>query len=180
MNALARLGMVSEFPSENQTTIDCDRRRGDGSRRTIRRAGWPEIRWHASAGRSVGRAQPVAIPSISTARCVMRRMRLARRSCTAHFHHFTPNGGVSGVVVLAESHISIHTWPENGLCRDRHLHVRRLRSAQVDPGAAGGVHAADRRSGEQRRGMRRLTLPSVTNLMRRPGHRAGPLCRMLE
>lgn len=31
---------------------------------------------------------------------------------TAHFHHFTPNGGVSGVLVLAESHISIHTWPE--------------------------------------------------------------------
>ncbi len=30
----------------------------------------------------------------------------------SHFHHFTPNGGVSGVVVLAESHISIHTWPE--------------------------------------------------------------------
>ncbi|MCX5614496.1 MULTISPECIES: adenosylmethionine decarboxylase [Bombella] len=29
-----------------------------------------------------------------------------------HFHHFTPNGGVSGVIVLAESHISIHTWPE--------------------------------------------------------------------
>jgi len=29
-----------------------------------------------------------------------------------HLHHFTPNGGVSGVAVLAESHISIHTWPE--------------------------------------------------------------------
>ncbi len=29
-----------------------------------------------------------------------------------HFHHFSPNGGVSGVLVLAESHISIHTWPE--------------------------------------------------------------------
>ena len=29
-----------------------------------------------------------------------------------HMHHFSPNGGVSGVVVLAESHISIHTWPE--------------------------------------------------------------------
>jgi S-adenosylmethionine decarboxylase len=27
-------------------------------------------------------------------------------------HHFTPNGGISGVAVLAESHISIHTWPE--------------------------------------------------------------------
>jgi S-adenosylmethionine decarboxylase len=29
-----------------------------------------------------------------------------------HFHHFSPNGGVSGVLVLAESHVSIHTWPE--------------------------------------------------------------------
>ena len=29
-----------------------------------------------------------------------------------HLHHFTPNGGVSGVAVLSESHISIHTWPE--------------------------------------------------------------------
>ena len=29
-----------------------------------------------------------------------------------HLHHFTPNKGVSGVAVLAESHISIHTWPE--------------------------------------------------------------------
>ena len=28
-----------------------------------------------------------------------------------HLHHFKPNG-VSGVAVLAESHISIHTWPE--------------------------------------------------------------------
>ena len=27
-------------------------------------------------------------------------------------HHFSPNGGISGVAVLAESHISIHTWPE--------------------------------------------------------------------
>jgi len=30
-----------------------------------------------------------------------------------HLHHFHPNG-VSGVAVLAESHISIHTWPERG------------------------------------------------------------------
>ena len=30
-----------------------------------------------------------------------------------HLHHFQPNG-VSGVAVLAESHISIHTWPEIG------------------------------------------------------------------
>jgi S-adenosylmethionine decarboxylase len=30
-----------------------------------------------------------------------------------HLHHFHPNG-VSGVAVLAESHISIHTWPDIG------------------------------------------------------------------
>jgi S-adenosylmethionine decarboxylase len=30
-----------------------------------------------------------------------------------HLHHFQPNG-VSGVAVLAESHISIHTWPDIG------------------------------------------------------------------
>ena len=29
-----------------------------------------------------------------------------------HLHRFTPSGGVSGVAVLAESHISVHTWPE--------------------------------------------------------------------
>ena len=29
-----------------------------------------------------------------------------------HLHHFEPNGGISGVAVLAESHISIHSWPE--------------------------------------------------------------------
>lgn len=28
------------------------------------------------------------------------------------FHHFSPLG-VSGVVVIAESHIAIHTWPEH-------------------------------------------------------------------
>jgi S-adenosylmethionine decarboxylase proenzyme len=29
-----------------------------------------------------------------------------------HFHQFAPHG-VSGVVIIAESHISIHTWPEH-------------------------------------------------------------------
>ncbi|MGE0709519.1 MAG: adenosylmethionine decarboxylase [Planctomycetota bacterium] len=29
------------------------------------------------------------------------------------FHRFTPHG-VSGTVVIAESHLSIHTWPERG------------------------------------------------------------------
>jgi S-adenosylmethionine decarboxylase proenzyme len=32
---------------------------------------------------------------------------------TKTFHRFAPQG-VSGVVVIEESHLSIHTWPENG------------------------------------------------------------------
>ena len=46
-----------------------------------------------------------------------RTLREAVRECGAtllhiHLHHFEPNGGISGVAVLAESHISVHTWPE--------------------------------------------------------------------
>ena len=47
-----------------------------------------------------------------------------------HLHHFTPNDGISGVAVLAESHISVHTWPEAGyaafdafMCGDANPHA---------------------------------------------------------
>jgi S-adenosylmethionine decarboxylase len=55
-----------------------------------------------------------------------------------HLHHFTPNGGVSGVAVLSESHISIHSWPESNyaaldvfMCGDAkpHLAIEVLREA---------------------------------------------------
>ena len=32
------------------------------------------------------------------------------------FHHFSPYG-VSGVVVIQESHLAIHTWPESVMLR---------------------------------------------------------------
>ncbi len=32
---------------------------------------------------------------------------------TETFHQFNPHG-ISGVVVIAESHLAIHTWPEHG------------------------------------------------------------------
>ena len=44
-------------------------------------------------------------------------LRKAIEACDAtllhvHLHHFGNGYGVSGVAVLAESHISVHTWPE--------------------------------------------------------------------
>lgn len=44
-------------------------------------------------------------------------------------HHFSPFGGVSGVAVLKESHMSIHTWPEFGYAA-----IDVFMCGQVDPG----------------------------------------------
>lgn len=32
---------------------------------------------------------------------------------THSFHRFGGGGGISGVVIIAESHLAIHTWPEH-------------------------------------------------------------------
>lgn len=40
--------------------------------------------------------------------------RAGARVLHVHAHRFGGDGGVSGVAVLAESHISVHTWPEIG------------------------------------------------------------------
>lgn len=73
----------------------------------------------------------------------------------ARMHPFGPGLGVTGVLLLAESHISIHTWPEHGyaavdvfMCGDaeamaaasligERLRARRIEVRECQRGTAG-------------------------------------------
>ncbi len=106
MNALSPLGMVSELPSEIQALVSPEEQKDyfvekDG----VKFAGMHLLvdLWGAT-----NLADRVAIDAALRAAAIGAGATILH----SHFHHFTPNGGVSGVVVLAESHISIHTWPE--------------------------------------------------------------------
>ncbi len=59
-------------------------------------------------------------------------------------HQFSPQG-ISGVVLISESHVTIHTWPENGYaavdvftCGDRQV-AEKIRDLLEDRLVAGGV-----------------------------------------
>ena len=152
MNALAQLGMVSELPSENQTTIasfpSCVGE--DVKDYFVERDGMKYAGMHLLV--DLWGATNLADPALIDTALRAAAVKAGATILHSHFHHFTPNGGVSGVVVLAESHISIHTWPERnfaavdifmcGAC-DPHDAVPVLRAA---------FHPDRVDLGEQRRG----------------------------
>jgi S-adenosylmethionine decarboxylase len=111
MNALSPLGMVSETPSSNQSATDCP-----SGGLEVQKDYFVEKDGQKFAGMhllvDLWGASNLCDPDY-----IDRALREAAEAANAtilhgHFHHFSPNGGVSGVLVLAESHISIHTWPE--------------------------------------------------------------------
>ncbi|MBU6499027.1 MAG: adenosylmethionine decarboxylase [Rhodospirillales bacterium] len=117
MNALAPLGMVSDFPSENQT----NEIRDDSAMIAVpelpeqkdyfvERDGMKFAGTHllVDLWGATNLADPAHIDAALREAAIIAGATILH----SHFHHFSPNGGVSGVVVLAESHISIHTWPE--------------------------------------------------------------------
>ena len=111
MNALAQLGMVSELPSENQTIASFRSFEGEDRKDYfVERDGMRFAGTHLLV--DLWGATNLADPSLIDAALRDAAIRAGATILHSHFHHFTPNGGVSGVVVLAESHISIHTWPE--------------------------------------------------------------------
>jgi S-adenosylmethionine decarboxylase len=107
MNALSPLGMVSETPSSNQSATD---ELGAEKDYFVEKDGQKFAGMHLLV--DFWGAANLRDPDY-----IDRALREAAEAANAtilhgHFHHFSPNGGVSGVLVLAESHISIHTWPE--------------------------------------------------------------------
>jgi S-adenosylmethionine decarboxylase len=109
MNALAQLGMVSEIPSENQTVAAPEE---DGVQKDyfVQKDGVKFAGTHLLI--DLWGAQNLGDPAHIDAALRASALEAGATILHSHFHHFSPNGGVSGVVVLAESHISIHTWPE--------------------------------------------------------------------
>lgn len=59
--------------------------------------------WDAHHLDDLARVEKALRDAVETARATLLHI---------HLHHFTEGGGISGVAVLAESHISVHTWPE--------------------------------------------------------------------
>jgi S-adenosylmethionine decarboxylase len=116
MNALTPLGMVSELPSENQTNElrperCADESPGDDSKDYfVERDGMKFAGMHLLV--DLWDASHLNEPDYIDAALCEAALAAQATILHSHFHHFAPSGGVSGVVVLAESHISIHTWPE--------------------------------------------------------------------
>jgi S-adenosylmethionine decarboxylase len=116
MNALSPLGMVSELPSSNQMQSDAERTTSDARAAEVQKDYFVEKDGVKFAGMHL-LVDLWGASNLCDPDHIDRALREAAEAAGAtilhgHFHHFSPNGGVSGVLVLAESHISIHTWPE--------------------------------------------------------------------
>ena len=116
MNALSPLGMVSDIPSSNQTTTTALPGQEPEEQPEEQKDYFVEKDGVKFAGTHL-LIDLWGATNLTDPAHIDRALRDMAEASGAtilhgHFHHFSPNGGVSGVLVLAESHISIHTWPE--------------------------------------------------------------------
>ena len=146
MNALSPLGMVSELPSENQTSatavakdyfVEKDGQKFAGMHLLVDLWGARNLTDPAMIDGALRKAAEAAGATI----------------LHSHFHHFGPDGGVSGVLVLAESHISIHTWPERDFAAVDIFMCGACDPYQSLPVLRNAFAPASMQLGEQRRGL---------------------------
>jgi len=109
MDAFAQLGMVSELPSKNQDLFDLFETE-ESKDYFVEKDGMKFAGMHLLV--DLWGATNLGDPALIDVALREAAITAGATILHSHFHHFSPNGGVSGVVVLAESHISIHTWPE--------------------------------------------------------------------
>ena len=110
MNALAQLGMVSDTPRDNQILTTSFSEDVEKSDYFVEKDGMKFAGMHLLV--DLWEASNLSDPALIEGALRDAALTAGATILHSHFHHFSPNGGVSGVVVLAESHISIHTWPE--------------------------------------------------------------------
>lgn len=84
---------------------------------------------------------------------LLRRAAAAGGACvlSCHMHRFGDDGGVTGVALLAQSHITVHTWPERNyaafdvfMCGDCDADQAAEAIARAVPGATVAVRGVDR------------------------------------
>ena len=158
MNALARLGMVSEIPSENQTIVTNDvPAMGSADDTALPKDYFVERDGVRFAGThlliDIWGASRLDEPELIDTTLRAGAIAAGATILHSHFHHFTPNGGVSGVVVLAESHISIHTWPERGFAALDIFMCGECNPYQAIALIKSAFTPTDIQVGEQRRGL---------------------------
>ncbi len=156
MNALSPLGMVSDLPSSNQSSSDIARATAEQSTEEqkdyfVEKDGVKFAGTHLLI--DLWGATNLADPAH-----IDRALRDAAEAAGAtilhgHFHHFSPNGGVSGVLVLAESHISIHTWPERDFAAIDVFMCGECNPYKGIPALKAAFHPTSINLGEQRRGL---------------------------
>ena len=61
--------------------------------------------WHIEFNNSIKTLKKIILESIKISGATLLHL---------HLHRFGKEQGISGVAVLAESHLSVHTWPERG------------------------------------------------------------------
>ena len=59
--------------------------------------------WNASSLNSLPKIKEILENSVSAIGATLLKIDL---------HEFSPSGGISGMAIIQESHLSIHTWPE--------------------------------------------------------------------
>ncbi len=61
--------------------------------------------WGAENITSLEKVKKALIASVNACGATLLKIKL---------HRFSPNQGISGIAIIKESHLSIHTWPELG------------------------------------------------------------------